>query len=362
MRARLVIWAGYVLTWSGVVLLIGRIPIPGFCCIIVGLGVVAEVKSWNTVKVKRSLAIHAEPDRAWSLLASPAVWSLRAGCWAFDVTGPAGTGPVRISLRRTPSGGVACYALEVTGGQPGRPVRLGSASQKTAALAYTVSVVPAGQRARAVIGVKARVRRGTVLDARPAWRKDLTAWLRECAAVLEGRSPWPGDDMPVGVRTACTARMTAQATVNVPAATLISAPADRVWQVLWDPATSLLLSPGAVAAGQVPGTPAGQAGEMQYTVTRTPDGELRAAIVVVLEVATGHSAVTRCIDRVETEMHYLLQPEASGTRLTLACRYYPPVTKDHTDLLQDGITEFAARYKTLLEEPGVEKAAPSEPR
>ncbi|HEX3305221.1 MAG TPA: hypothetical protein VHS32_03145, partial [Streptosporangiaceae bacterium] len=54
-------------------------------------------------------------------------------------------------------------------------------------------------------------------------------------------------------------------------------------------------------AGQVPGIPAGQPGEMQYTVTRAPGGQLLGDMLVVLDVAGGRDALVRSIGQVETE-------------------------------------------------------------
>jgi hypothetical protein len=114
-------------------------------------------------------------------------------------------------------------------------------------------------------------------------------------------------------------------------------------------------------AGQVPGIPAGQPGEMQYTVTRAPGGQLLGDMLVVLDVAGGRDALVRSIGQVETETQYLLEPQASGTRLTLANRYFRPVPEARQNLLRDSTVEFAGRYKTLIEESGRQKAPLSPP-
>jgi Polyketide cyclase / dehydrase and lipid transport len=350
-RERLVIGAGALFEGTGVIFLAHGLIVVGIALCVLGLGLIAELRSRNTVSVERSLEVAAEPGLVWSLLGRPAAWSLRPGCWAFDVTGSAGAGRFRVSLDVSRPGGMRCDALEVTG-EPGRSLCLSSGPQEAAALAYTVSVVPAGRGTRAVIGVRTRVRRGTAPDARARWRKDLTAWLRECAAVLEGRRPWPGDDLPADVRAACTARGSAGKAVSVSASALVLAPADRVWRVLWDPATALLVDPDAVAAGRVPGTPARQPGEMQYVVTRAPDGRLFADILVVLDVTVGRSALVRSIGHVETEERYLFEPEASGTRFTLSNQFSQPAAQARRDLLQNEIAEIVARCKTVIEDSG----------
>jgi hypothetical protein len=109
------------------------------------------------------------------------------------------------------------------------------------------------------------------------------------------------------------------------------------------------------------GHPAGQPGEMQYTVTRAPGGQLLGDMLVVLDVTGGRDALVRSIGQVETETQYLLEPQASGTRLTLANRYFGPVPEARQNLLRDSTVEFAGRYKTLIEESGGQKAPLSPP-
>jgi hypothetical protein len=79
-------------------------------------------------------------------------------------------------------------------------------------------------------------------------------------------------------------------------------------------------------------------------------------MLVVLDVTVGRDALVRSIGQVETETQYLLEPQASGTRLTLANRYFRPVPEARQNLLRDSTVEFAGRYKTLIEKSGRQKA------
>ena len=153
------------------------------------LGVILFVATiWETaVVVERSRVIKATPERAWSLLSSPAVWSLRPGRFAFDVTVPgvtgAGAGQLRVSLLAD-SRRLGGDVLEVTGEEPGRRVSLHTAGVTgPGAVALTFSVIPdarpghgrhprqehgparrrargAGRVAKAAEGVARRVPRG----------------------------------------------------------------------------------------------------------------------------------------------------------------------------------------------------------
>jgi hypothetical protein len=101
---------------------------------------------------------------------------------------------------------------------------------------------------------------------------------------------------------------------------------------------------------------------MQYTVTRVPGGQLLGDMLVVLDVTGGRDALVRSIGQVETETQYLLEPQASGTRLTLANRYFRPVPEARQNLLRDSTVEFAGRYKTLIEESGGQRRRCPRPR
>lgn len=76
-----------------------------------------------------------------------------------------------------------------------------------------------------------------------------------------------------------------------------------------------------VCAGQVPGTPAGQVGEMQYFVRRLDDGRLTAAACVVTELADQHSAETATIAPRHTEALHLLTSVPEGIQLQLTTRW-----------------------------------------
>jgi hypothetical protein len=105
-------------------------------------------------------------------------------------------------------------------------------------------------------------------------------WLALC-----GLSPWPDAGMGPGLRAACSPRAPLASSAEASASALIRAPIGQVWQAVSAPESTLLIDPGhGVCAGRVPGTPAGQVGEMQYFVRRDDDGRLGATAGVVTEL------------------------------------------------------------------------------
>lgn len=321
------------------------------------LGVILFVATvWETaVVVERSRVIKATPERAWSLLSSPAVWSLRPGRFAFDVNVPgvtaAGAGRLRVSLLAD-SRRLGGDVLEVTGEEPGRRVSLHTVGVTgPGAVALTFSVIPDADRVTAVIRVRNTVRRGAGLEARAGWRRQLKAWLAECREVLEGRRPWPDDGPPADVRTAWARQRVPADAPSISATTLIGAPPEVVWPIMADPASNLQINPDAVAAGHVPGTPLLEPGEMQYEIHRLKDGRLRPELQAVQELTGERSALVLGILPVASEDLYRTEPEDGGTRLTLTCRYPARTfTPAQQEALANGISDIVNRYKALIED------------
>lgn len=84
-------------------------------------------------------------------------------------------------------------------------------------------------------------------------------------------------------------------TVTVSEQVVVAADPAWVWDLAWDPATSVLVSDNVERAFTVPGTPAGGVGEQQCSLVRQPDGTLVGVIAEVTECDPGHRAVTRSL-------------------------------------------------------------------
>lgn len=85
----------------------------------------------------------------------------------------------------------------------------------------------------------------------------------------------------------------ATVTVTVSKQVAVRVDPDRLWDLVWDPATSPLVLDEVVAAFTLPGTPAGQVGEMQVNIVAGEGGTLFGMIEEVVEVGPGYRAVTR---------------------------------------------------------------------
>lgn len=111
------------------------------------------------------------------------------------------------------------------------------------------------------------------------------------------------------------------------ASVLINADPATVWEAVHSPETARILrSSPAVYSGYVPGTPQGEAGEMQYVVRRRDDGQLTGHVVVVSEISGQHSALTHDLGAYQVETRYVLTPESESgpTRLDLTYRWPAP--------------------------------------
>jgi hypothetical protein len=285
----------------------------------------------TTVFAKSSREVSVEPQMAWSLLGSAAVWSLLPGCFAFDAAVD-DSAPIRCLLQAGEKG-VAHGVLTVRTEQPGVATTWGVSGGNAE---YTFSA--GSHRRGGVLSVAAKfaVDPGTAYYLRKSWDRMLGVWLAGACLVLEGRQPWPVG-MPAGVQRACAARPALEATESVSASVLIAAPLDVVWEAVWAPATS---SPGFVASGHVPGTPVQQAGEMQYFVSRNGDGRLTLSTLFVREVAYQRGAVTQDVSPPHRELSYLLAAEMDATRLELTTRWADAAMAGEPQVVRSNMTDF----------------------
>ena len=276
----------------------------------------------SPVVVARSLVIDASPERVWSLLSSPEAWSLRPAMFAFDVTAPPGS-RLRIMLGLGKAGPI-CVLYEIAEEAPGQAISLHThATQPPGREHLLLSAAPQGPGTRATITASSLGARGSSKgDLKAYWQVQLETWLGNLSAVIEGRSPWPDTGMGPGLRAALSPRAPLASPAEASASALIRAPIGQVWQAVSAPESTLLVHPGhVVCAGRVPGTPAGQVGEMQYFVARDDDGRLGARALVVTELTDQHSALIAAIAPRHTEALHLLTPAPEGTQLQLTVRW-----------------------------------------
>ena len=199
----------------------------------------------STVRVERTRVVNARPERVWSLLASPAVWSLRPGAsFAFGVPWSVpGEGRLWLCFDTSSSGGLRTGVLEISDEAPGQLICLRTRSTHPLNRAtYTLRMLPGQQGVTVSVAVVQVVPRAAKVLFLPETRKAITEWLYALTAVLEERWPWPGPAMPIDVRQACSARHRVVAPQAISVAVQISAPAAEVWEAIWTPENARLVS------------------------------------------------------------------------------------------------------------------------
>ncbi len=309
----------------------------------------------TTLRVRQARVVPASLERAWALLDSPAVWSLQPGGFSFGVALPDEARQLRVVLAGRRSGGLTAAVFEVSEEVPGRSVTLRRASGSPPGnLELCLSAAPGRRGTKIAITVQDRVSIFSSGEAQANWQDQLKAWVGECAAVIAGRRLPAGDGIPADIAAACTARHPAQdagKAASTSASTLISAPADRVWRILRDPAVSQAVDPSIIAAGLLPGMPAGQAGEVKYVIRRTPGGGLRAGVVDARVLDEGRAVLARDVASGSAygETQYEVEPDQNGTRLTLTTRITAPTAASLQQDLDTRVTTLASRYKTAIE-------------
>jgi hypothetical protein len=300
----------------------------------------------TTIAVEKSRRVSADPDKAWSLLASAAVWSLRPGFFAFDTVVP-DSAPVRGLLMATLDG-IKRGVLTLSAEQPAVAASwvLGRGSTFTFSVrAHHGGAVVAIALRRAVDATD----RATTWAYRRRSERMLLGWLDGIDLVLAGRRPWP-KGISADVRRACAAPPPLETTGSASALVLIAAPLDAVWEEISAPAKPVN---GLVASGHVPGTPVHKPGEMQYFI-HASDGQLALTAVILREVTYLRSAKTLAFHPPYLEMSYLLTGEPDATRLELTARFAQTALAAEPQAVRSYIAEYvrsaADDYKAVIEE------------
>jgi hypothetical protein len=278
----------------------------------------------TTMRIERSEVVDGEPGRLWSLLSSPAAWSL----WpepAFVFAVPDAPelrffiGPTRAGTGKT--------LFEISDQIPGAMIRLRTVP--TGRQEFTLSVAT-GRRgtAKASVRVKEVVPRHREIGFELKRRKDVKSWLSAVRAVIEGRARWPEADISTGLLAACTVRPRIDDAQTTSASVSVSADPASVWDAIASPDFARFLDPSStIHSGYVPGTPREEPGEMQYFVDRRNGGQLTGSIVVVSEISRQHNVLTHPLGQVQFEQGYELAPESESGSTLLTVTFRWPLTK-----------------------------------
>lgn len=297
---------------------------------------------------ERSQTIRVPASQLWTLLSGPQMWSAQPNRFAFDVTVPPST-RLRVVLgvnRSLPV--IGTYEIEDEA--PGLAMAM-RARVLGAERVISVSAVPDGDSAVATITIRARGQRAGV--GRGRW---LARWLADLREVAEGRAPYPGPGMPESLWARCLPAARLRRPVTASASALIAAPPTAVWDAVYAPESAVTAQAQTVAAGVVPGTPAGRAGELRYFVTREAGGWFSTQVMAVTELGPGRSVRATTITFPRFETLHLITPQAQGTRLELTFCWPGNIpggkSKSHARAMADAAQHSADGYRDLIENQG----------
>jgi hypothetical protein len=313
--------------------------------------------SGHPVLVERSQVLGVPVEQVWPLLSGPEALALRPNSFAFDVAAPpAARLRVVLSVPRIAPIFVVYQVREEVRGQvvslslPGRYPDGGEV--------LTLSVVPERAGSRVTIQVRTVVaRRQGQAVVTDYWQQALPVWLAGLCDVAEGRAALPDGGMPAGLQAACVPAALAGRPASVSASVAIAAAAEDVWDAVCSPESTILMSRGAaMLAGVVPGTPARQAREMQYLISRLDNGELRLTVTMVTELSAGRFALVSNVGKAPLEMLHRIEPDGQQTRLELTFRWPAPASVMDRQVVARSMTDVVrhrvAAFKDLIENPG----------
>jgi uncharacterized protein YndB with AHSA1/START domain len=198
-----------------------------------------------------------------------------------------------------------CQVVDVREETPGRLISWQMRDTPSASPhCLTVSVDPRGRGSSLVrIAISQVVSRVAKADHEGRKAGQFTGWLDRVQAIAEGGAPLLEARIPAIRRLGWPIGIPMRDMLEASATVTIDAAPDVVWAAIRDPAADRILNPGKIAAtGYVPGTPAGQSGEMQYSVFTHPDGRFTASVHLVTDLHDGYSAISSTSGRRFTRM------------------------------------------------------------
>lgn len=310
------------------------------------------------VGVEHALRLDASPERVWSLLGSPAAWSARPGLFAFEISdSPPQTGRLMCVLG-TVGAVTSSWVYDSCFDEPAQVStwRLLTRAPGTEYV-FTLSLRVAKRGVTACATARVTDERQPRAPLSRYLRNELRSWLDHLWLIIEGRLPWPAEEIPLTVAGACAVHpQTASASTSA-ASTIIAASPAQVWHAVCAPELNHILDPAIIAAGRVPGTPEQAVGEMQYTISDLRDGRLAATVHIVRELTLHQRLVYSHVGPPHDQMEMLFAPEQGGTRLELigtpaAAASEPTRSDGHRR--QERLRAYVEGYKEL-----VESSAPS---
>jgi hypothetical protein len=298
------------------------------------------------IKAERSVTVRADPDRVWQLLLSPAIWSLKARAFMFAVPGADRLcfwiGSTALDL---PSNGL----YEVAEDDNARSVTFQEPAPSRHY--YRLAVRPARRGTVRVHIEVARYPSRLRADAvELATRAGLDRWLRRIRAVAENRSPAPSDLISAEVQRLCLqVPRQARDWISVTETAVIRADPNTVWAAVSAPHFDPSSQNAPVACGVVPGTPAGQRGEMQYFVERLQDGALESHASAVSAMTDGLGAVTHRVRPPYDQTRYHVSTDSGQANLEVTWNGPPGPGGANRAAVASSLRATLSHHKAALE-------------
>lgn len=298
------------------------------------------------IKAERSIAVRADPDRLWQLLLSPAIWSLKARAFMFEVPGD---DRLRFWVGSTAQGLPSNGLYEVAEDHNARSVTFHEPLPSRHY--YRLAVRPERRGAVKVHIEVARYPSRMQADAvERATRAGLARWLHGIRAVAENRNPAPSDLISAEVQRLCLQVPRQPGDwIAVTETAVIRADPNRVWAAISTPHFDPSSQNAPVACGVVPGTPAGQAGEMQYFVERTPDGALKSDAIGTSAMTDAMGAVTHRVKPPYDQTRYRVSADGSQANLVITWSGPPGPDGANREPMASALRSTLSNYKTALE-------------
>jgi hypothetical protein len=319
-------------------------------------------RTWHGVaRFESSAVVSAPPDRAWSLLSSPEVWSLAGEhMCVFETPAPPPDAGDRLWFCVGVDGGGQVFGLPmaVTASALCLDVRAGGGERT-----WRLSADPARRGTRLRIGGTARTRREQVVETEAQLRGGLAGWLGQMRAVLAGSRPWPDAGVPGPLRAAALAVPQPQGALEVAVTAELAVPAAQAARLLRAPevitaiqAARQVQSAGMLWFGMPPGDTPGEAGALSCMLASTPAGALAASVAVCID-SSADGYVTRQLQWPYDQTARTIMAAGDGSRLELRQRILPRQPElqpeEHRARRRAGLEKLAERLKTAIEDAAV---------
>jgi hypothetical protein len=310
----------------------------------------------GTARMSRSGTVDTTPERAWSLLASPAALSL-GGMFGFVFelpVRPSASGRLffTVGTRGGPGTG---HIFEVVDQTPYERVRLlGRSLQQVGQWSVSAAVSPSRHGVRIELTIEVPCPRAIKTDYQTRLAKDLKEWMSTVTAVLEDRSPWPPAELPDELRQAIVTAPPFEQALTVSESVYIEAPPPLVWRAACS-LEATRMSQRALYAGLVPSPSLTDEPQVGYIVVDRPKSGLAGAVTVRTDLEEGSVRATLSKGFGARATRFQLIPAGHGTTLEITSTEAGPKDPSARDKWQatraGHLTARLARYKALIDGP-----------